>query len=76
MAGPYRPAAVPAAEKPDTSVSGTVRPMGDSWRYLDLGRQGPFENAATMPVLVRSVAQGGDPIVQTSVWGATHLNVE
>lgn len=49
--------------------------MGDSWRYLDLGRQGPFENAATMPVLVRSVAQGGAPIVQTSVWGATHLNV-
>ena len=49
--------------------------MGDSWRYLDLGRQGPFENAATMPVLVRSVAQGGEPIVQTSVWGATHLNV-
>lgn len=28
-----------------------------------------------MPVLVRSVAEQGTPIVQTSVWGQTHLNV-
>lgn len=49
--------------------------MGDRWRYLDLGRQDPFENASTMPVLARSVAEHGRPIAQTSVWGATHLNV-
>ena len=47
----------------------------EHWRWLDLGRQGPYENAATMPVLVRSVAEQGRPIVQTSVWGDTHLNV-
>lgn len=49
--------------------------MSEPWRYLDLGRQGPYENGATMPVLVRSVAEHGRPIVQTSVWGQTHLNV-
>lgn len=46
-----------------------------SWRWLDLDRQGPFENASVMPVLVRSVAMVGEPIAQTSVWGATHINV-
>ncbi|MGH9113745.1 MAG: lipoate--protein ligase family protein [Acidimicrobiales bacterium] len=49
--------------------------MGERWRWLDLDRQGPYENAATMPVLVRSVATSGEPIAQTSVWGRTHLNV-
>ena len=49
--------------------------VGVRWRYLDLGRQDPFENASTMPVLARSVAEHGQPIAQTSVWGATHLNV-
>jgi lipoate-protein ligase A len=47
----------------------------DTWRWLDLGRQGPYENAAVMPVLVRSVAETGTPTAQTSVWGETHLNV-
>jgi lipoate-protein ligase A len=50
-------------------------PAFGTWRYLDLGRQGPFENASVMPVLARSVMQGSGPIAQTSVWGATHLNV-
>jgi lipoate---protein ligase len=49
--------------------------MGERWRYLDLNRQGPYENGATMPVLVRSVAEGAGPIAQTSVWGQRHLNV-
>ncbi|MDZ7731874.1 MAG: hypothetical protein U5R31_01045 [Acidimicrobiia bacterium] len=49
--------------------------MSESWRQLDLGRQGPYENGATMPVLVRSVAESGRPVMQTSVWGETHLNV-
>lgn len=49
--------------------------MAETWRYLDLGRQGPFENAAVMPVLARSVMDGSPPIAQTSVWGTTHLNV-
>ena len=47
----------------------------EHWRWLDLGRQGPYENASTMPVLVRSVAESQAPIAQTSVWGRTHLNV-
>lgn len=47
------------------------------WRWLDLDRQGPYENASVMPVLVRSVAtaQPPQPIAQTSVWGQTHINV-
>jgi lipoate-protein ligase A len=49
--------------------------MGELWRWLDLDRQGPFENASVMPVLVRSVAMAGEPIAQTSVWGRTHINV-
>ena len=47
----------------------------ERWRWLDLDRQGPYENASTMPVLVRSVAEQRVPIAQTSVWGRTHLNV-
>ena len=47
----------------------------ERWRWLDLDRQGPYENASTMPVLVRSVAEQQVPIAQTSVWGRTHLNV-
>lgn len=50
-------------------------PMGERWRYLDLDRQGPYENGATMPVLVRSALEQGTVIAQTSVWGQTHLNV-
>ena len=49
--------------------------MTERWRWLDLDRQGPYENAATMPVLVRSVMTAGEPTAQTSVWGSTHLNV-
>ena len=49
--------------------------VAEQWRWLDLGRQGPYENASVMPVLVRSVAADGEPIAQTSVWGRTHLNV-
>lgn len=47
----------------------------ERWRWLDLDRQGPYENASVMPVLVRSVAERRVPVVQTSVWGQTHLNV-
>jgi lipoate-protein ligase A len=49
--------------------------MSERWRWLDLDRQGPFENASVMPVLVRSVAMTNEPIAQTSVWGSTHINV-
>ena len=49
--------------------------MAELWRFLDLDRVGPYENAAIMPVLVRSVAEKGQPIAQMSVWGDTHLNV-
>ncbi len=46
-----------------------------TWRFLDLGAVGPYENASTMPVLVRSVAEHSRPIASTAVWGSTHLNV-
>ena len=49
--------------------------MTERWRWLDLDRQGPFENASVMPVLVRSVMTSGEPTAQTSVWGSTHVNV-
>src|SRR5690606_17230866 len=70
--GPSGPTAI--QEKADTGVRYRAR-MTERWRYLDLDRQGPYENGATMPVLVRSVAEHGEPIAQTSVWGQTHLNV-
>src|SRR4051812_20861773 len=47
----------------------------ERWRSIDCGAVTPFENAAIMPVLSREVAGGADPIVITSVWGQTHLNV-
>jgi lipoate-protein ligase A len=59
-----------------TSASGRVSAVAEeSWRYLDLGRTGPYENAAVMPVLVRSVAETSRPVAQISVWGQTHINV-
>ncbi len=50
-------------------------PNGEVWRYLDCGAVDPFENNAQMAVLTRSTAEAGRPTLQTSVWGATHLNV-
>ena len=49
--------------------------MGDGWRFVDAGAVTPFENVAIMPVLSRQVAETGRPVVMTSVWGQTHLNV-
>jgi hypothetical protein len=37
-------------------------PPTETWRYLDLDRQGPFENASVMPVLARSVMEGSGPV--------------
>jgi lipoate---protein ligase len=47
----------------------------ERWRSIDCGAVTPYENAAVMPVLSRNVAGGADPIVITSIWGQTHLNV-
>jgi lipoate-protein ligase A len=47
----------------------------EAWRYVDCGAVDAFENNAQMAVLSRSTADGGRPILQTSVWGRTHLNV-
>jgi len=47
----------------------------ERWRYVDCGAVDAFENNAQMAVLSRSVAEQQRPIAQTSVWGATHLNV-
>lgn len=59
---------------PDTGVR--YRPaVGERWRYLDLGRMDPYQNAAVMPVLVRSVAETGQATAQISVWGQSHINV-
>ena len=49
--------------------------MTETWRYVDLGAVDAFENNAQMAVLSRSTAEAGEPTLQTSVWGRTHLNV-
>ena len=53
--------------------------MGDSgkqaFRFVDLGPQDPFQAFGRMPVLGSNVHEGKGPIMTTSVWGATHLNV-
>jgi lipoate---protein ligase len=47
----------------------------ETWRCVDLGAVDAFTNNAQMAVLARSTADSGRPILQTSVWGRTHLNV-
>ena len=49
--------------------------VSETWRYVDCGDVDAFENNAQMAVLARSATDAGQPILQTSVWGATHLNV-
>ena len=49
--------------------------MAESWRYVDCGAVDAFENNAEMAVLSRSASDSGRSILQTSVWGRTHLNV-
>src|SRR4051794_30314887 len=48
---------------------------GEVFRYVDCGAQDPFESNARMPVLGRNVGERKGPVMMTSVWGATHLNV-
>jgi lipoate---protein ligase len=52
-----------------------MTPLSETWRYVDCGAVDAFENNAQMAVLARSTSDAGQPILQTSVWGATHLNV-
>ena len=49
--------------------------LSETWRYVDCGEVDAFENNAQMAVLARSATDAAQPILQTSVWGATHLNV-
>ena len=49
--------------------------MAEAWRYVDCGSVDAFENQARMGVLVRSALTDARPTFQTSIWGATHLNV-
>jgi lipoate-protein ligase A len=49
--------------------------LSDTWRYVDCGAVDAFENNAQMAVLARSATDAAQPILQTSAWGATHLNV-
>jgi lipoate---protein ligase len=49
--------------------------VGETWRYVDCGAVDAFQNNAQMAVLARSVSEAGVAALQTSVWGATHLNV-
>jgi len=49
--------------------------VSETWRYVDCGEVDAFENNAQMAVLARSATDARQPILQTSVWGATHLNV-
>src|SRR4051794_1324407 len=48
--------------------------MGDSWRFIDGGPVDPFANTARMPIMIKHVLENG-PVLMTSVWGQTHLNV-
>lgn len=52
-----------------------MTPLSETWRYVDCGAVDAFENNAQMAVLARSAGDAAQPILQTSVWGATHLNV-
>lgn len=52
-----------------------MTPLSETWRYVDCGAVDAFENNAQMAVLARSASDAAQPILQTSVWGATHLNV-
>jgi lipoate---protein ligase len=52
-----------------------MTPLSETWRSVDCGAVDAFENNAQMAVLARSATDAGQPILQTSVWGATHLNV-
>src|SRR6266496_3678483 len=52
-----------------------MTPLSETWRYVDCGAVDAFENNAQMAVLARSTSDAAQPILQTSVWGATHLNV-
>lgn len=52
-----------------------MTPLSESWRYVDCGAVDAFENNAQMAVLARSASDAQQAILQTSVWGATHLNV-
>jgi lipoate---protein ligase len=49
--------------------------VSETWRYVDCGAVDAFQNNAQMAVLARSVSEAGVAALQTSVWGATHLNV-
>lgn len=49
--------------------------MTETWRFVDCGAVDAFENNAQMAVLSRSASDSARPILQTSVWGRTHLNV-
>ena len=49
--------------------------MATRWRFVDAGPQTAGEAMGRMPVLGASVAKGADPILLTSVWGQTHVNV-
>lgn len=50
-------------------------PTEPTWRFVDLGPMGPFEMTGQMPVLAGQVKETGRPVMTTSVWGQTHLNV-
>ena len=60
-----------------TAEDPTVRltPLSETWRSVDCGAVDAFENNAQVAVLARSATDAAQPILQTSVWGATHLNV-
>lgn len=48
--------------------------MTETWRFIDGGPVDPFENTARMPIMTKHVLEHG-PVLMTSVWGQTHLNV-
>src|SRR5262249_4854706 len=49
--------------------------LSETWRYVGCRDVDAFENNAQGGGLGPSGTDAGQPILQTSVWGATHLNV-
>lgn len=51
------------------------RSMEETWRFLDIGSQDPFQAVGRMPIMGGWVQRTGRPLLMTAVWGATHVNV-
>ena len=47
----------------------------ETWRFIDAGRMEAPVAFGRMPVLAGAVAQGGSPVLMTSVWARAHFQI-